>query len=266
MDETPYVYQADDADIALWEANFTSRNADGSGDSEANFRDAVLMGAAGKAGGRFLDVGSGHGRIIDWLKPYAASMIGVEPDAIRFESCANTFRNDKDIEVLNVTTGHLRNRGMMHCFDYITASMVVQHVSTRTCQGLLDDVRALLARDGIAIVATTHFPQERFTYQNDPHAKTREEYDLYADRTESQGFGLPVRMFSRTSFETAIEQAGLTIVAWQQFSYAQPDKLEGVAALYAIAAEELRNCGISQFALVRHREQPAPRPWWHFSR
>lgn len=253
MSETSYVYQADDAELVAWEANFTSRNGTGEGDSEANFQSAVVMAAACKAGGRFLDVGSGHGRIIGWLRPYAGTITGLEPDVARFSSCENLFRNDPDVEVLNITTGQLIEGRPTERFDLITVSMVVQHVSTRTCRGIFRDVRNLLAENGVAVVSTTHFPYERFTYQMDPTAKDVEEFDLYADRSDNHHQGLPVRMFGRKSFEVALEEAGLAIVGWQQFSYPRPERAEGLAGLYAITPDELRDCGISQFALVRLR-------------
>jgi 2-polyprenyl-3-methyl-5-hydroxy-6-metoxy-1,4-benzoquinol methylase len=253
LNDTAYVYQADDAELVMWEANFTSRNGDGAGDSEANFGAAIIRIAACKAGGRFLDIGSGHGRIIDWLKPYAATIVGIEPDVARFSSCKNTFRNDANIDVRNVMTHDLIGEGQQRSFDLITASMVLQHVSTRTCQGILDDLRVLLAKDGIAIISTTHFPFERFTYQLDSTPKDKSEFDRYADRSDSHDQGLPVRMFGRASFEAALNAADLDIVAWQQFSYPRPGSVDGLASLYHVAPDDLRDCGISQYALVRLR-------------
>ena len=245
-----YTYQGDDVDIAGWEANFTSRFGDGSGDSEQAYQQAVQIAAACKSGGQFLDVGSGHGRIINWLRPHAGWIIGLEPDTDRFRSCLGNFSDYGNIKILNATTATLLQAARPPRFDLIVVSMVVQHVSTATCLALFGDVRELLAEQGVAIVSTTHFPHERFTYQNDPSPKDASQFDAYADHSSAQEHGLPVRFFSRDSFVGALRQAGLKVVVWQQFSYPKPERAEGLAGLYQMPPHSLRDSAFSQFALV----------------
>lgn len=251
-----YTYNANDDAIARWHASFTSREGDGRGDCEETYLGAVTSAAACKAGGAFLDIGSGYGRIIDLVKPYAATLIGLEPDRERFSDCHRHLRNVAHVEVLNVTSGRFREMKPDLRFDFISVSMVVQHVSTGTCQHILSDVRDFLSPNGVGIIATTQFFEERFTYQMDSSPRPAAEYDRYADDFQNQDKGIPVRMFSKGSFLAAIEQAGLETVTWQQFAYVRPESADGIAGLYSATADQLRNVGISQYALVR-RPPPA---------
>lgn len=251
-----YTYNANDDAIARWHASFTSREGDCRGDCEEVYLGALKSAAACKAGGDFLDIGSGYGRIIDLVKSYPTTVVGLEPDLERFSDCHRSLRDDAHVEVLNVTSGRFRELNPDRRFDFISVSMVVQHVSTRTCQHILSDIREFLAPNGVGVISTTQFFEERFTYQTDPSPRTAAEYDRYAEDFQNQDKGIPVRMFSKASFLAALEQAGLETVTWQQFAYVRPESADGIAGLYGVTADQIRNVGISQYALVR-RAPPA---------
>jgi cyclopropane fatty-acyl-phospholipid synthase-like methyltransferase len=253
-----YTYHGDDSGLSTWDKTFTSRNGDGSGDAEENFHAAIKLIAACKAGGAFLDVGSGLGRIVKQLWPDAGTVTGLEPDLKRYLACRNRLSGRDHVDVLNMTSWDYRKRFPERRFDFTTVSMVVQHVSTQACRDILRDVREFMAPGGVAMISTTHFFEERFTYEMDlaPHAAT--EFDRYADASEHQDKGIPVRMFSKASLLAEIEQAGLQVVDWRQFSYVRPEKVEGMASMFGVPIERLRDFGLSQYAVVR-RAPPPPR-------
>ena len=58
-------------------------------------------------------------------------------------------------------------------------------------------------------------------------------------------------MFSRESFQGALSRANLEILMWKQFTYLLPEKVEWFATLFDIDKELLRDCAISQYAIVR---------------
>jgi SAM-dependent methyltransferase len=262
LNDQSYTYHGNDDALASWTAMFTSRNGDGRGDHEENFLSAIKLAAACKSGGAFLDVGSGLGRIIDQVKPYAGRVTGLEPDHDRFTACKNGFAADKRIEILKTTSWDYVRSHPGRNFDFVTLSMVLQHVSTRACQQILSNVRELTAPDGVAIVSTTHLIEERFTYESDPAPHDVGEFDRYADRSESQDRGIPVRWFSKESFFREIEQAGLEVIVWQEFSYVRPENVPTIASLYGFTVDQVRDLGVSQYAVVRERRRPAPRRSW----
>lgn len=237
---------------------FTSRFGDGSGDIEEALQLGIRSIAVGKAGGRFLDIGSGFGRILTWLEPYAGSLYGVEPDRSRFERCQELFQHNPKVQLLNASAGNLAARRWQRRFDLVTVSMVLQHISRDTCHRLLVDVCGLLRDGGVAVVVTTHFPDERFTYERDELPSDAAAFDRYADcNTASQALGLPVRQFSRQSLTDEIERAGLRVEVWQQFTYPRPNQLDRLAEQHRLPAGELQDCGFSQLALVRRAERPS---------
>lgn len=261
LSDQAYTYHGDDDALTSWNRMFTSRNGDGEGDPEENFLSAIRLVAACKAGGDFLDIGSGIGRIIDLIRRDAASVVGLEPDNGRYLGCKNGFAPDRRIEMFNLKSWDYRQQNGGRRFDFITVSMVVQHVSTGACRQIFSDVHDLLAPNGSALISTTHFYEERFSYEADPSAHEVAEFDRYADQMTSQDKGLPVRMFSRASLHQEIERAGLEVVAWQQFAYPRPDRATEVAGFFAGPPEEMRDRGVSQYAVVR-RPVAAPQAGW----
>jgi SAM-dependent methyltransferase len=246
-----YKYNANDDGLSEWVKNFTSRIGDGTGDIEETYLSKLKLIADLKRGQRFLDVGSGLGRIIELVRPSAGSLVGLEPDFFRFEDCYKHYHDGNRVQVMNTTTGEYKRAHPADRFDVVIVSMVLQHVSAATCDGILRDVRELLASDGVAIVATTHCYEERFQAQTNPTPQTAEAFDRYADDSTNQQWGIPVRMFSRISFEGAILRAGLQIIDWGQFTYIRPERLSGWTALLGVPYEALENRGISQYAVLR---------------
>jgi SAM-dependent methyltransferase len=271
LSDGDYTYHGSDDEITRWLGMFTSRNGDGSGDPEENFLSTVRLVAACKAGGSFLDIGSGFGRIVDIVKPYAGTLVGIEPDMERFRACRDGAARHANVEILNCFSGDLRASRPGARFDLITLSMVLQHVSTRTCSGILDDVRGMLKPGGVAVISSTHFFEERFTYEADASPHDVKEFDFYAENTGQQVMGIPVRLFSKEAFLQTIEGAGLEVVVWQQFFYARPERVDSVASDFRASMDDVRNVGFSQYCTVRRAAgrdaaRRGPRSLWNLLR
>jgi ubiquinone/menaquinone biosynthesis C-methylase UbiE len=254
--EQKYKYNFTDDQLADLMKSFTSRNGDGTGDIEENYQSCLKLVANCKTDQNYLDVGSGSGRIIEIMKHNAKRLIGLEPDIERFKSCRDSFRNCENIQIFNSTASEYNDAFPDERFDVIIVSMVLQHVPTTTCGQILRDVQKLLAPNGVGIVATTHFFDERFLYQFDANPKGSNEFDRYAENCLDQQWGIPVRMFSKGSFYRELEQAALEVVIWNQFSYFRAEKLDHFAHLYGVPTNAIRDTGISQFAVVRRRRDP----------
>jgi SAM-dependent methyltransferase len=251
LDDQSYTYHGDDAGLAAWVAMFTSRSGDGGGDHEQAFLSALEFAAACKADGAFLDVGSGVGRIVGKVRSYARHVTGLEPDERRHAACQAGYANDPGVEILNTTTDRYRKACPRRRFDLITVSMVIQHVSAATCEQILRDVRHLLAPNGVAVISTTHFFEERFTYEADLSPHDFGEFNRYAEDTSVHDRGLPVRMFSKDALHREVEKAGLEAVVWEQFSYVRPENVGRIAALYNVAEDQVRDCALSQYVVAR---------------
>jgi 2-polyprenyl-3-methyl-5-hydroxy-6-metoxy-1,4-benzoquinol methylase len=248
-----YKYNATDEALIEWIKQFTSRVGDGTGDIEEVYLSALKLIASCKPGAKYLDIGSGLGRIVDMMRHSAGTLIGLEPDVSRFQVCHRAYHDGERVRILNSTTSAFRDAHPEARFDVITLSMVLQHVSTGTCEQILRDVHELLTPDGVAMISTTHFYEERFTFQLKPAPQSSEDYDRYASDTANGQWGIPVRMFSKASFLSALERAALETTVWGPFSYVRPERLSGIAALYGAPPEALRDMGISQYAVVKRR-------------
>jgi ubiquinone/menaquinone biosynthesis C-methylase UbiE len=254
--EQRYKYNFTDDQLGDLMKSFTSRNGDGTGDIEENYQSCLRLVGNCKTDQNYLDVGSGSGRIIEIMRPNAKRMTGLEPDIERFKSCRDNYLNCENVQIFNSTTSEYNDAFPNERFDVIIVSMVLQHVSTTTCGQILRDVQKLLAPNGVGIVATTHFFDERFLYQFDTNPKSSDEFDRYAENCSDQEWGIPVRMFSKGSFYREIEQAALEVIVWNQFCYFRPEKLAHFAPLYHVPADAIRDTAISQFAVVRRRSDP----------
>lgn len=248
-----YRYNATDDETVAWNRNFTSRCGDGSGDPEEEYIATLELVATCRPKARLLDIGCGLGRIVGLLRHQVDSIVGLEPDPQRFaESCAS-FHDGTRIKILNCSSDRYLTDNPGQTFDIVVVSMVIQHVPTATCDRILADVRALLAADGVGIIATTQQEIERFTRQHDQASLDRHTYDRYAAESDSQDKGIPVRQFSRDSFQAALERSGLEVVRWAQFSYIRPEKLSWFARWMGSQPDAIRNVGTSQYAVVKRR-------------
>ena len=154
-----YIYNASDEEISDYLRLFTSRIGDGTGDPEEEYLSLLKVIVACKPNARYLDIGSGWGRIIDIVHPSAALLVGLEPDPERFEQCFKTYHDGGRTRIFNTSSLEFRTAYPQERFEVITLSMVLQHVATSVCDQILLDVHELLAPDGLAIIATTQ--QER---------------------------------------------------------------------------------------------------------
>jgi SAM-dependent methyltransferase len=251
MTSPAYTYNLDDKKISDWNQNFTSRIGDGSGDPEAEYLSLLHLIANCRPEAKYLDIGCGEGRVIDIVQHCIGSLVGLEPDPKRFQACYKTHNDGHRIRIINSTSAEYRDANPSDRFDIIALSMVLQHVPTGVCDQILQDVRALLMPEGVAIIATTQRKVEQFTFALNSTPRTVEEFDRYAADTANQPYGLPVRNFSKDSFRQAIERAGLDIIHWGQFSYVRPEKLGWVAAQLGLSPEAIEDVATSQHAVVK---------------
>ena len=225
-----YRYAASDDLLPAWRKNFTSRIGDGTGDSEEEYLATVKLLVACKSNANCLDIGCGLGRLIELIKDDIGTFVGLEPDLARYRDCFKNYDDGGRIQIVHATSSEYKAAQQDARFDLITLSMVLQHVATNICDQILHNVHDLLTPDGMAIVATTLQPVERFTLQHDPSARSIESFDQYALDTSNQNWGIPVRYFSKASFHDVLQQAGLKIVRWGQFSYYRLEKLAWFSA------------------------------------
>jgi len=250
-----YTYNLDDFEISAWNRNFTSRIGDGTGDPEEEYLSVLNLIANCKPNAKYLDIGCGEGRVIDIVKHNIGNLVGLEPDLERYQTCYKAHDDGDRIRIINSTSLEYKNAHPEDRFDIIAVSMVLQHVPTGICDQILRDVRELLMLGGVAIIATTQQTVERLTFTSNPTRQNVEDFDRYAADTANQQWGLPVRMFSKASFFRAIEQAGLHVVHWGQFSYVRPGKLTWVAGQIGVSPEAIQDVGTSQYAVVK-RDRP----------
>lgn len=253
---TDYTYNARDDALVAWNKSFTNRIGDGSGDPEEEYLEVLKLIATCKSKGRILDVGCGLGRMIGVIRDRVAGpILGLEPDGTRFRECHAAFHDGAGIQVMNTTSTEYKAGHPQAAFDMVIVSMVIQHVTTAICRQILEDVAALLAPDGIGVVATTQQDAERFTYQTDQSSRTVEEFDRYASASDTQRYGIPVRQFSKDSFFEVLDRAGLRVIRWGQFSYLRPEKVAWFATWMGSQPQAIENVGTSQYAVVQRAAQ-----------
>lgn len=253
MSESYYKYNANDDAINRWQQNFTSRIGDGSGDPEEEFLNYVRVISHLKPTTPWMEIGCGLGRMIELIANGRNTIVGLEPDSERFIDCRKRFSGQSNIEIFNTTSSEFRKANPEARFELILNSMVLQHVSTSVCEGILKDIHALLSADGVAIIATTQNCKELFTFQNSPAHQTRDKFDAYSEQPNKQMFGIPVRKFSKESFLSSLEENGLLVLHWGQFSYIRTEKVSWFAKQYNVRDDEIRNVGDSQYAIVRRK-------------
>lgn len=247
-----YRYNGRDEELARFMEAFTSRIGTGLGDPEEDYLSTLQLVAGCRPRASLIDIGCGLGRVIGLLHANVESMVGLEPDLDRFSDCRQAYHDGSRIQILNTTSERYKSDYPGKLFDIGVVSMVIQHVSTDTCQGILTDLRDLLRDDGIGVVATTLQKVERFTLETDPTPLSESAYNRYAEDVDCQISGiLPVRQFSRESFLGALSQAGLETIRWGQFSYMRPDHVDWFANYYSLHPDAFRDVGTSQYSVVR---------------
>lgn len=251
MSESEVKYSADDRDQDLTRWKFTNRIGDGSGDHEADCMDFVQLAPRLKPGGTILDIGCGVGRfLIMGVDRHASAYYGLEPDQERYRQCVGEGLHAKHIKLLNMTSGQFRRAHPDLTFDVVYLSMVLQHVSTDVAAAILADVFALLKPGGLALISTTHHIDQRFGAEAHPASFDQIAFNAYAADPPSQQWGVPVRYWSKQSFTQALEDAGLEVLTWRQFSYYLPESLPSFEPVFGISGDEFKHIGSSQFALV----------------
>lgn len=249
-----YVYNDDDQAISDWMKNFTSRQGDGGGDPEEAYLQIIeVMAACSRT--NWLEIGCGFGRLVPIISRHAASYVGIEPDFHRFQECATRHHAPENgIEILNFNSLDYHTKNPEKRYGAIIVSMVIQHVPTFVCKGILSDVHGLLDTHGVAIIATTQTPIDLYTRQHDSTPISMPDYDVYASNPKDADLGLPVRKFSKETFLREIEEAGFEIVAWNQFSYIRPHQANWFAEQYGVTTESVENVADSQYAIVKKRK------------
>jgi len=246
-----YTYKGNDDELSAWDQSFTSRIGDGTGNPEEEYLSVLKLIANCKPNAKYLDIGCGLGRIIQIVQHSVGGLVGLEPDPERFQACYDRHHDGDRIRIINSTSLEYKDAHPEDRFDIIAVSMVLQHVPTAICDQILCDVHDLLMPEGVAIIAATQQEIERFTFEFNPTLQIVEEFDRYAEDTANQEWGIPVRMFSKASFHRAIEQGGLHIIHWGQFSYYRPEKLAWWAARSGVPPEAIQDVAISQYAVVK---------------
>ena len=100
------------------------------------------------AGKSILDVGCGNGQMIPYLKA-PASYLGIDMDADIIEWCRVKYPSCR-FETAKADAGSLPSGK----YDAIILSGVIEHIEPSTRQALLNNVRALLNKDGLVVLAT----------------------------------------------------------------------------------------------------------------
>ena len=253
MSPPNYKYNLREKSLDDWNKQFTSRVGDGTGDIEEIYLSAMKIIATCKPGAKYLDIGCGFGRFVETVRHEAGMLVGLEPDFERFRYCYNQFNDGERVRIINSTSLEYKAKFPTDRFDIIIVSMVLQHISTDQCDQILRDVRDILTTQGLAIISTTHFFEERFLYGYNQIPQSVDEFNKYALDTDNQKWGIPVRMFSKESFLKSISEADLEIIHWCEFSYIRPESLFQYADMRNASVEAIQNVGISQYALVKPR-------------
>lgn len=247
-----YRYNGRDEELASFMKAFTSRIGNGLGDPEEDYLSTLQLVAGCKPRASLIDIGCGLGRVIGLLHGNVESIVGLEPDLQRFLDCHKAYNDGSRIQILNMTSDRYKADHPGRLFDIGVVSMVIQHVSTSTCQAIMTDLRDMLHDDGIGVIATTLQEVERFTLEADPSPLSESAFNQYSEDLDCQASGiLPVRQFSQESFLSMVNQAGLEIIRWGQFSYMRPEHVQWFANYYNLSPGAIRDVGTSQYAVVR---------------
>ncbi|MEM6899315.1 MAG: methyltransferase domain-containing protein [Pseudomonadota bacterium] len=249
-----YVYQHSDDGLDLWSKLFTSRIGDGSGSPYQCYEDLLELLVELNRGKDMIDIGAGHGAAIAIAKGRVGKLIALEPDKQRYVASFGAYHEPPYCEVINQTSRDFIADNPGRKFQFVLLAMVLQHVATDNCSAIFEDISELLDEDGLALISTTHSPDdiEKFytstTHDNGPIS--REEYDDYARGLLPQTRGLPIRRFSRSDLLNEAHQH-FDVLYWAPFMYFRPALLGRFAAMYNTSTEALRDCANCQLMILR---------------
>ena len=255
---TKYVYQFDDSTMKKSRSeNFESRVGDKSGNFEEDYLDLVRLLLSVKRHGSVLDVGAGVGRITAIAREIASETVALEPDESRWEQCYRACHQPPRCEVLCQTTTEYLSQNPGKGFGLIVIGMVLQHVSTSTCDSLLEEAATLLKPDGIAVIFTTHTLEESkgFSFSGDPGNVyvSEQEFNDYANGDSSRHTkGLPVRRFSKADLIDTVSRY-FEPLYWRQCAYYTEKGVAVFANRLQVDVEKLKDIGNSQFVVVQKR-------------
>lgn len=252
---TNYIYKDNDSTMATLSAMLTSRMGDETGSHEAAHLDTINLLVSAFSSGSMIDIGCGMGRIIKAAAGKIREIVALEPDATRCDWARAEVANHEGVTVLKLMTQDYIAQNPGKQFDLAVLSMVLQHLSTHNCKRLMNDLATLTRPGGFAVVCTTHALEHAkcFTYQHVSQARiSEEEFNIYADNSESQDKGLPVHRFSRADLEAIVPQS-FEIVQWAQCSYYRPEYLDHFAKIHRVAPQELSTIGNSQFVVLKRK-------------
>ncbi|CAE8615866.1 unnamed protein product [Polarella glacialis] len=112
-------------------------------------------------------------------------------------------------------------------FDMALVSTVMKHLTTDTAKRLLVSLRGLLKDDGIGVIASTHVEEGARYFTSSFGSRVEESsFNLHANLQslgKVKAFNkYPVRYWTKNELQSLIEESGLTVVDYAQFSYNTP--------------------------------------------
>jgi ubiquinone/menaquinone biosynthesis C-methylase UbiE len=236
---------------------FTSRIGDGRGNHERDYLDILDLLIELKRGGSFLDIGCGWGRMIVRAAGKMNEIVGLEPDPALCQEARQIVaeREVPSCHIVGQTSFEYMADNPGKVFDLVLLSMVLQHVSTDMCRRLIEDTARLVKTDGLVVLATSHASEatKGFTYEEalagERHLSP-EVYDRYAENTDEQEKGLPMRRLSREEL-LALVSPHFDVLLWRPFSYIRPEKCSAFARSLDVSPEEIRDVALLQVVVLR---------------
>ena len=158
-----------------------------------------------------LDIGSGCGRLVGWLKAMGLTPIALDPDPSRLKEASKR---------VGVAGGAVLADGAYLPFKdnaacLVLISHVLQHIATWKTPLILSETYRVLEPGGIAIVMTTHSEkgEEYFLLVSKDGSRevSVEKYKKMAKKPAP--WKLPVRKFNLKSLEELIGKTGFKIMA-----------------------------------------------------
>jgi len=173
---------------------------------------------------KMLDLGCGTGRLLKTFAPYVDELVAAEPDAGRFSQALSEALSVKTRSGNAVTLYH----GDASCldkedkFDVILSSHVLQHVTRKMAQDLMNIMAEKLEEEGTLVVTTTYSSEEDIFQMEGWNNGERISEVITAEKFDEcfvSGDILPVRMFAEDTVKNLGETAGLTLEKVKYYHY-----------------------------------------------